>query len=349
MRIEGKRTRFGKQTEVDEKHGEKLDMSGMSLDSIPNPIINLSLVTKVDLSNNNLESIPESLTARLLNMVALDVHSNQLKSLPNSIGCLSKLKVLNVSGNLLESFPKTFENCRALEELNANFNKLTRLPDTIGFELVNITRLSVNSNKLSTLPYSTSHLTALRSLDARLNCLTALPEGLENLTTLETLNVSQNFRHLTSLPFAVGLLGSLKELDISYNNISELPPSIGCLTKLEKLNAEGNPLVCPPRDVMEQSIQVIREYLAARINETGNGSKRRGNSWFGRLVKCTTFNSGMTQNDSRIRHSYDGLLMSHYRSIDGLTSPRHFTLGMLSPRRLFFSPKRESPRKSAAF
>jgi hypothetical protein len=93
----------------------------------------------------------------------------------------------------------------------------------------------------------------------------------------------------------------------------------------------------------------IREYLAARINETGNESRRRGNSWFGRLVKCTTFNSRiMAENNARIRHSHDGLLMSHYRSIDGLTSPRHFGLGMLSPRRLFFSPKRESPRKSAS-
>lgn len=92
----------------------------------------------------------------------------------------------------------------------------------------------------------------------------------------------------------------------------------------------------------------IREYLAAKMNETGNGSKRRGNSWFGQLVKCTTFNSRMAPNNARIRHSHDGLLMSHYRSIDGLTSPRHFGLGMLSPRRLFFSPKRESPRKSAS-
>ena len=58
------------------------------------------------------QSIPESLTARLLNVVVLDVHSNELKSLPNSIGCLSKLKVLNVSGNHLQSLPRTIENCR---------------------------------------------------------------------------------------------------------------------------------------------------------------------------------------------------------------------------------------------
>lgn len=60
----------------------------------------------------NWQSIPESLTARLLNVAVLDVHSNQLKTLPNSIGCLSKLKNLNVSGNLLQSLPRTIENCR---------------------------------------------------------------------------------------------------------------------------------------------------------------------------------------------------------------------------------------------
>lgn len=58
------------------------------------------------------QMIPESLTARMLNLVELDVHSNQLRSLPNSIGCLSKLKALNVSCNLLVSLPRTIENCR---------------------------------------------------------------------------------------------------------------------------------------------------------------------------------------------------------------------------------------------
>ncbi|XP_011014545.1 PREDICTED: plant intracellular Ras-group-related LRR protein 6-like [Populus euphratica] len=91
---------------------EEVDLSGMSLETIPNPSLNLAAICKLNLSNNDLQMIPESLTARMLNLVVLDVHSNQLKSLPNSIGCLSKLKVLNVSCNLLVSLPRTIENCR---------------------------------------------------------------------------------------------------------------------------------------------------------------------------------------------------------------------------------------------
>jgi Leucine-rich repeat (LRR) protein len=62
-------------------------------------------------------------------------------------------------------------------------------------------------------------MTALRSLDARLNCLCSLPDGLENLDSLETLNVSQNLQYLRELPYGIGLLVSLRELDVSYNSI----------------------------------------------------------------------------------------------------------------------------------
>ncbi|WCJ42327.1 plant intracellular ras group-related LRR 6 [Euphorbia peplus] len=312
---------------------EIIDLSSMSLDSLPNPSLNLALICKLDLSNNNLQSIPESLTARLLNVVVLDVHSNQLKSLPNSIGCLCKLKVLNVAGNFLQYLPKTIENCRYLEELNANFNKLVRLPDNIGFELTNIKKLSVNSNKLMHLPQSLTHLTSLKTLDARLNNLRALPEDLENLINLQTLNVSQNFQYLETLPYSIGLLLSLVELDISYNKIKTLPDSIGCLRKLQKLSVEGNPLVSPPIEVVEHGLYAVKEYLSERMN-AGHKTHQKKKSWVGKLVKYGTFN-GSRSNHSSINDNNEEreFILSDYRSIDGLASPRY--AGMFSPRRLF--------------
>ncbi|KAL5549484.1 hypothetical protein UlMin_004715 [Ulmus minor] len=346
LRIDSKKNNHNKvekrrSNSTEEERLDVVDLSGLSLESLPNPTLNLGSICKLDLSNNNLQNIPESLTARLLNVVVLDVHSNQLRTLPNSIGCLSKLKVLNVSGNLIESLPRTIENCRSLEELNANFNQLSKLPDTIGFELLNLKKLSVNSNKLIFLPHSLSHLTALRVLDARLNCLRSLPEDLENLINLEVLNVSQNFQYLETLPYSIGLLLSLVELDVSYNKISTLPNSIGCLRKLEKLSVEGNPLVSPPMEVFEQGLQTVKEYLSERMNGGDRKSSPKKKSWVGKLVKYGTFNGYMMKHfnatPSRAEHEREGFIMPEYRSIDGLASPRY--MGMFSPRRLF------SPRK----
>lgn len=337
------------EAEEDDEERQKLeivDMSGMGLDSLPNlnhhlpSPLNIATICKLNLSSNDLQSIPESVTARMLNLIVLDVHSNQLKSLPNSIGCLSKLKTLNVSANFLESLPKTIENCRSLEDLNANFNKLTKLPDTIGFELVNLKKLSVNSNKLIFLPHSISHLTNLCILDARLNCLRSLPDDLENLINLQNLNISQNFHYLSTLPYSLGLLLSLVELDVSYNNITTLPDSLGCLRKLQKLSVEGNPLVSPPVEVVEQGWHAVKEYLSKKMNGSNKqqeeSPKKIRSSWIGKLVKYGTFNGQRRGGAANEDQSEGFVVMPSYRRIQGLASPRY--TGMFSTGRIF-SPK----------
>lgn len=223
---------------------------------------------------------------------------------------------------------------RSLEELNANFNQLIRLPDTIGFELTNLKKLLVNSNKLAFLPHSLSHLTTLRVLDTHLNCLRSLPDDLENLINLQVLNISQNFQFLQALPYSIGLLISLIELDVSYNKITSLPDSIGCLKNLKKLNIEGNPLASPPPEVIEQGLDTMRMYLSDKMNGVHRNSQKK-KSWVGKLVKYGTFNS---RGNKVSRDEKEGFIMPEYRSIDGLASPRY--MGMFSPRRLF------SPRHS---
>lgn len=217
--------------------------------------------------------------------------------------------------------------------MNANFNKLNKLPENIGFELINLKKLSVNCNKLVFLPGTISNLTALRVLDARMNCLRSLPNDLENLINLETLNVSQNFQYLETLPYSIGLLLSLVELDISYNKIKFLPDSISCLKKLEKLSVEGNPLTSPPREVVEQGVHAVKEYLGQKMNMGTSPTKKK--SWVGKLVKYGTFNGSRTRSGSRDDgEGFPGT--PEHRSIEGLASPS--LLSMFSPRRLF-SPR----------
>ena len=228
-------------------------------------------------------------------------------------------------------------SCRSLEEVNANFNQLSKLPDTIGFELTNLKKLHVNSNKLVFLPSSTSHLTALCVLDARLNCLRLLPNDLENLTNLQVLNVSQNFQYLETLPYSIGLLINLVELDVSYNKIKSLPDSMGCLRKLQKLSVEGNPLSSPPMEVMEQGLHAVREYLSEKMNNAEHKSTaQKKKSWVSKLVRYGTFNGNNNNNNRKLHEDRQGFSIPEYRSIDGLASPRY--MGMFSPRRLF-SPR----------
>ncbi|KAI7753968.1 hypothetical protein M8C21_029100 [Ambrosia artemisiifolia] len=307
-----------------------VDLRNMSLATLPlTSNLNLGIIYKLDISKNNIQVIPESLIARLLNVGVLDVHSNQLRTIPNSIGCLSKLKTLNISGNHIQSLPKTIQNCKTLEHLNANFNQLNKLPDNIGFELINLKKLSVNSNKLTILPSSIAHLTNLCHLDARLNHLGSLPNDLGNLINLEILNISQNFRCLDTLPYSLGLIFSLVELDISHNNITALPESLGCLKRLRKLHLEGNPLVTPPLEVVDQGLHVMKEYLREKMDGRNSPKKK---SWIEKLrAHGTSGGTRLTQIEK------EGYVMHSDQTIDELASPRH--MGMFSSRRMFFPKK----------
>lgn len=153
---------------------------------------------------------------------------------------------------------------RCLVELDASFNELTYLPTCIGFELINLQKLSVHLNKLRSLPASICEMRSLRHLDVHFNEIRSLPYAIGKLTSLETLNLSSNFADLTALPETIGDLVNLRELNISNNQIHALPDTFCRLDNLVELNLEQNPLVIPPPDVANLGVEAVKEYMSRR-------------------------------------------------------------------------------------
>ncbi|KAK9073548.1 hypothetical protein SSX86_007872 [Deinandra increscens subsp. villosa] len=243
------------------KNIERIDLSQRRLPILPEAFGKLRMLVSLNLSSNQLQVIPDSIVG-LENLEELYVSSNLMESLPDSVGLLLKLKILDVSSNKLTSLPDSICYCRSLVELDASFNKLTYLPTNIGFELVNLKKLSVPLNKIRSLPTSIGEMSSLQFLDAHFNELRGLPPSIGRLSNLEILDLSRNFSDLTSLPLTIGDLTNLKELDISNNQIHELPATFGRLENLEKLNLEENPLVVPPKEVVNEGVKAVKEFMA---------------------------------------------------------------------------------------
>ncbi|EFJ06590.1 hypothetical protein SELMODRAFT_110183 [Selaginella moellendorffii] len=241
---------------------DKLLLSSRRVACLPESLGRIKSLSLINLSTNCLEALPDSLS-QLSNLITLDVSSNQLTTLPDSIRSLKKLRFLNVSGNALKSLPDSLALCFSLVELNASFNQLEKLPPNIG-SLFNLEKLSLQLNKLSMLPASIGDLTSLKVLEIHFNKLVALPSSIGNLKDLEVLNCSSNFNSLTTVPSSLGDLYCLRELDLSYNQIRELPLSFGRLQKLRKLKLDQNPLVVPPPEVVDHSLEAVLEYMAEK-------------------------------------------------------------------------------------
>ncbi|CAK7332565.1 unnamed protein product [Dovyalis caffra] len=242
---------------------ERVNLSERQLRLIPESVGRLHGLLVLNLSHNLLEVLPDSISG-LEKLVELDVSSNLLEFLPDSIGLLRNLKILNVSANKLKALPESIALCSSMVEIDASFNNLTSLPMNIGYGLVNLVRLSIHLNKIRLLPPSICEMKSLRYLDVHFNELQGLPRAIGRLTNIEVLNLSSNFSDLAELPETIGDLTNLRELDLSNNQIRALPDTFGRLGNLTKLNLNENPLLVPPKEIVNEGVQSIREFMAKR-------------------------------------------------------------------------------------
>jgi len=225
---------------------------------------------ELDLSSNDLKSLPLSI-GNLTFLTKLNLYNNELTSLPESIGNLASLTQLDLSSNKLTSLPESIGNLTSLTQLDLTRNQLTSLPESIG-NLISLTELKLYSNKLTSLPESIGNLTSLTELNLTYNKLSSLPECINNLISLTDLNLSSN--DLILLPESIGNLTILTKLNLTYNKLTSLPESIGNLKSLTELKLPDNKLKSLPKSIRNLTslteLDLSTNYLKSLPPSIGN-------------------------------------------------------------------------------
>ncbi|KAM4575578.1 leucine-rich repeat-containing protein 40 [Fundulus diaphanus] len=220
----------------------QLNLSGRGLSEVPQNVYRLNIdepaeaqenvsfggsdrwweqtdLTKLLLSSNQLKQLSEDIKL-LPALTTLDLHDNQLTTLPSALGELQELQQLRLSHNKLSSLPAEVCALKNLRSLTLQQNLLENLPEELG-QLGNLTELDLSNNSLEHLPSSVGNLSALQKVILGHNKLTCLPDSMGQLTNVRLLDCSNN--HLTDVPVSLSGMLSLEQLYIRHNKLCRLP------------------------------------------------------------------------------------------------------------------------------
>lgn len=138
----------------------KLDLSNQNLTSIPAEVFSLKNLKTLKLSNNNISVIPREIT-KLRRLEKLDLSNNKLSNFYAKVCQLPKLKVLNLNNNYLKTIPKQIKDLNELRVLSIANNELTSLPKEFA-ELKRLRKLNISKNNFELFPHELTELTELK-------------------------------------------------------------------------------------------------------------------------------------------------------------------------------------------
>ena len=254
-------------------------------------------IKRLDLSNNNFTSLPDSI-GDFIQLEELDASNNQLEKLPKSIGDLSALKKLNLANNSLKRLPTSIRKITSvgmsssLKRLDLTNNDLKRIPWNLGDDMRFGGLILDNNSNL--LPVS-------RALEASTHILPTVVLNIlikheltkrrikahkmggvhefeieERISAAEKGHINSTYKYLdlsglnltnekvAQLIPRIAKISDLKSLDLSSNNLTELDENIGMLTQLlEELHLGNNAF-----KILPESIGNLRNlgYLGLSVN-----------------------------------------------------------------------------------
>ena len=246
-----------------------MDLSGLKLYTCPAVLDKLGSIVDLNLSHNNIKSLPDSFGV-LASLEVLQLQCNKIQLLPTSFGDLRRLKIFSFNSNRCSSLPPTLQHNLSLQKLYVDKNYLTTLPENLPKNLIS---LSCSRNQIGPLlPETITNLKALLFFDLSHNKVTALSHTMARMTRLQRFNCSHNqilslneepegmygMPSLTSLqlrgnlllflPEHIGLADQLTQLDLSHNKqLTNLTPELGELFNLRSLSINNCELTRLPK------------------------------------------------------------------------------------------------------
>ncbi|XP_037001192.2 leucine-rich repeat-containing protein 40 isoform X3 [Artibeus jamaicensis] len=281
-----------------------LDLRDNKLKSVPDEITLLQSLERLDLSNNDISSLPYSLGKLHLKLLALE--GNPMRTIRREIinkGTQEVLKYLrskikddgpSQSDSVIETAMTLPSESRVnvhaiitLKILDYSDKQTTLIPDEV-FDAVKsniITSINFSKNQLSEIPKRILELKDMASdVNLSFNKLSfislelcmfqkltfldlrfkILPEVLYHISTLETILISNN--QVGSVdPEKLKTMENLITLDLQNNDLLQIPPELGNCVNLRTLLLDGNPFRVPRAAILMRGTAAVLEYLRDRI------------------------------------------------------------------------------------
>ena len=261
---------------------------------IPESLANLSELTEIDLSANDLTGdLPD--LSRLIYLRTLDISYNRLDGEIGPLGNLTELTDLNLADNMLYGEMPQLGTLSRLKQLDLSNNRLSGYMPELS-RLVHLTKLNFGNNSL----------------------IGSISPNLGKLRELEELDLSNN-RLDGPVPRTLTQLLGLKKVDLRGNGLDDsIPP---------ELRISQFPKMMHERKVVT-ALMNERKVLTAFYDETGGKDWRQDQSWCTEApvsdwIGITTNADGFVESLQLPRNNLSGVIPSE---IAELTYLKHLNL-----------------------
>lgn len=256
---------------------QTLDLRALELDSIDYAILPIPELKRVLLANNHLTSISGKKEKATSKDESRTETRQQTDDSPSEIKdkgkaavkskmpevSLASLEYMNADYNRLPELPDTLTTLTSLTELSLVGNQITFMPDGM-FIMTNLLRLNLRDNPIKQLPLDFGEFSTLRKLDIDLERLTLPPpeisldgfpimmrylRDLRKSTKTDILELMG--MKLVGIPSEVLDVTTLRKLNLAANRIKEINLRLCEMTLLTELMLSKNLISKVPRELFE--------------------------------------------------------------------------------------------------